>query len=569
MRRRRHTVAALSAALAVVSGCTSSGVRITQSDNHPPDTSTSETSIPDSSTPATTPETTSETTVPIPTGHDAVAWSGCVDYPEPWECGAIEVPLDYADPSGTQLSVAMIRLPAADPNQRIGSLLLNPGGPGGSGIDLAYAEAEHYPQSMIDSFDIVGFDPRGVGQSSPVRCPAFDPEHDTYETCVDDNRSVLPFLGTPNVARDMDAIRAAVGDDKISYLGYSYGSALGAVYADMFPDHIRAMVLDGAVDPDAGLSNTSSGGSDFYADQDFEGTIAAFQDLCDATPSCPAGPSTEDLIRRVRKKISGLPTDRFPGGGRLSRTDFDDILTDAMYSAFDWPALAYALEDADNGDASTLAALNDYLLYGYPPDVAAEYDLEFANIAIRCADFSNRGSDSYECENFPASDDDLPVITAIDAAAPILVVGTKGDPATPGRYSPLMAEALGDAVAIEWEGAGHTATLSSQCITDIVAAYLVEVTVPDDGTTCPFVTGVYSVPETAGVVFAGPDRATTTSIIADVLVAEGEDADVAACVATQFAVRADQRLVIEQLLGIESSHVVALRSIIERGCAGG
>jgi len=417
---------------------------------------------------------------------------------------------------------------------------------------------------------MVGFDPRGVGESNAVVCPStFDPERDSYDDCIDANRAVLPFLGTANVARDMDRIRAALGEDTISYLGYSYGSALGGVYADMFPNRIRAMVLDGSVDPDAGLSNTSSGGSDFYADQDFDGTIATFEELCDASRLCPAGPSTEDLIRRVRKKIAGLPTDRFPGGFRLTRSDLDDILTDAMYSAFVWPVLAVALDDADNGDASTLAALDNYLLYGYPPDVDAEYDLEFANVAIRCADFSNRGSDAFDCEHFPDSAADLPVITSIDAPAPILVVGTKGDPATPARYSPLMAEALGDAVAIEWEGAGHTATLSSQCITDIVAAYLVDVTVPVNGTTCTFVTGVTSLSETADAVFAGPDRGTTIRNISDLLVAQGADELFAACVATQLAVRADRRLLIDATLGIESPHLVRLRAIIERGCPGG
>ena len=567
MRRRRQTVAALGVAAAVLAGCTSAGVRVTQSDSHQPET-VSTTAGPD-----TTSADRSDPGATIDTGQPSIeraVWVECVEYPAPWECATIEVPLDYSHASGAQLSIAMIRLPAADPSHRIGSLLLNPGGPGGSGIDLAYGEAESYPQSMLESFDMIGFDPRGVGQSSAVRCPStFNPERDSYAECIDANRGELPFLGTPNVARDMDSIREALGEDTISYLGYSYGSALGAVYADMFPGRVRAMVLDGAVDPDAGLSNTSSGGRDFYADQDFDGTIAAFESLCDATSSCPAGPATEDLIRRVRKKISGLPTDRFPSVANVTRSDFDDILTDAMYSAFDWPALALALEDADNGDASTLAALNNYLLYGYPPDVSAEYDLEFANVAIRCADFSNRGSDAFDCEPFPDSADDLPVITAIDAAAPILVVGTKGDPATPARYSPLMADALGDAVAIEWEGAGHTATLSSQCITDIVADYLVDVAVPADGTTCTFVTGVTSFAETADEVFAGPDRETTTRNIDDLLIAQGEDEAFAACVAGQLAVRADRRLVIDELLGIESPHLVALRDLIERGCPGG
>ena len=551
----------------LMTGCASSGVAITQAVRRGHGTSTTGTSTTGTST-------TGNTTVADAGGDDGLpavgpaAWTTCHDYPAPWDCATIRVPLDYSDSAGAHLSIAMIRLAAARPSARIGSLLINPGGPGGSGIALAYSEAQSYPQQMLDSFDIIGFDPRGVGDSSPVLCPAsFESASGNYDACIPANRTVLPFLGTPNVARDMDMIRRSVGDTQLSFLGYSYGTALGAVFADMFPTRVRAMVLDGAVNPDAGRSNNSGGGIDFYAEQDFDGTIADFEQLCDATAKCPAGPDTAALVARVRKKIGGLPVDKFPDGGRLSKNSLDDILTGAMYSSFDWPALAFALKDADNGDGSTLAAFSSYLVYGYPADSTSETELDFANIAIRCADFSDRGSRSQECKNFPASAEALPVVTKVTTSSPILVVGTKGDPATPARYSPLMARALGDAVAIEWEGAGHTATLTSQCITSLVADYLVSITVPKNGTTCPFVTGKTSLAGSADVVFSPPDRATTTSNVVDVLVALGQTKQAAGCIAPQLVQRADRRMILDELLGIETPQLIAVRKLIERGCS--
>ena len=586
MSRRGATLAACLVSGLVIAGCASGGVAITQSVRH--GTGTNSTTGKTTTGKTTAGKTTAgNTTVADAGGDDGLpavepaAWTTCHDYPAPWDCATISVPLDYSDSAGAHLSIAMIRLAAARPSARIGSLLVNPGGPGGSGIALAYGEAQSYPQQMLDSFDIIGFDPRGVGDSSPVLCPAsFDSGSGSrsgsgagsgsgsgnYDVCIPANKSVLPLLGTTNVARDMDMIRRSVGDTQLNFLGYSYGTALGAVFADMFPTRVRAMVLDGAVDPDAGRSNNSGGGIDFYAEQDFDGTIADFEQLCDATANCPAGPHTASLVARVRKKIGELQVDKFPGGGRLSKSNLDDILTGAMYSAFDWPALAFALKDADNGDGSTLAAFSSYLVYGYPADSTSETELDFANIAIRCADFSDRGSESQECKNFPASDEALPVITKVTTSSPILVVGTKGDPATPARYSPLMARALADAVAIEWEGAGHTATLTSRCITALVADYLVALAVPKDGTKCPFVTGTTTLAGSADVVFGSPDRATSTSNIVDVLVALGQTKRVAGCIAPQLVQRSDRRMILDELLGIETPQLIAVRKLIERGC---
>lgn len=558
---------------ALAAGCASSGLEITRSDQRSSASTVASTdaSVTTGAAATTAAPTTTSAAAGDPTAVGAVAWTPCAAYPSPYECGVVEVPLDYAHAEGTMISIAVIRLRAADPSLRIGSLLLNPGGPGGSGISLVYDEGDTFPQRVLDRFDIVGFDPRGVGASAPVVCPAaFDPGRDSYDDCIDPNIDVLPFLGTTNVARDMDQIRAAVGDAQLTYLGFSYGTALGAVYADLFPDRVRAMVLDGAVDPAAGLSNTSAGGSDFYADQDFDATISVFEDLCDIAASCGAGPHTRELVDRIRAHIRDLPTAAFASGsGPLSKGDVYDVMVNAMYSVFDWPMLATALEDADNGDASTLAALYSWLLYGYPADTSSEADSEFANIAIRCADFAHRGAGSSDCRNFPTAADPLPAITPVDTATPILVVGTKSDPATPGRYAPQMAVALGDAVAIEWEGAGHTATLTSACITDIVAAYLVEQAVPADGTTCAFVAGTTTMQQWADAVFADADPAMSTGALVDVLVARGDSEPVAECVAAQLALRASERLIVHQLLGVDSPELLALRGTIEVGCRRG
>ena len=190
----------------------------------------------------------------------------------PFETSTLAVPLDYATPDGPTVELALIRRPAGDPAKRIGALLVNPGGPGGSGVDMVRNDGTALPEAILDAFDIVGFDPRGIGQSEPLDCPApatitrlegLDPSPDSKAE-VDENLAVwtsiadacqkaesrlLPFESTETVARDMDRIRAALGEDRISYFGFSYGTYLGARYATLFPDRLRAVVLDGPVDP--------------------------------------------------------------------------------------------------------------------------------------------------------------------------------------------------------------------------------------------------------------------------------------------------------------------------------
>ena len=539
----------------LAASCASSGVRVSGSHQRAGSTS--------SATSTTTSGSSSGADLP---SIAPVAWSGCDTAPAPYQCGHIRVPLDYGDITGRQIDIAVIRLPATTTSARIGSLVLNPGGPGASGLALVTDEAELFPAAVRDRFDIVGFDPRGVGDSAPVRCPlSFDPSSSSYGPCVSPNEAELPHLGTVNVARDMEMLRRALGDDALTYLGFSYGTIVGAVYADLFPDRVRAMVLDGAVDPNAGAANTAAGGTDFYAQQDFDATIAAFEDLCDASSACLAGPHTHQLIDRVTAAIGTLNVDDFPDDGHLDARDLNDLLVNAMYSADDWPLLALALSDADHGDGSTLSALYSWLLHGYPTDTSAEADETFANIAIRCADFASRAA-SVDCDNFPDTANALPVISSVQTTTPVLVVGTKDDPATPARYAPRMAHALGDAVAIEWEGAGHTATLTSPCVTDLVTTYLVDLVAPADGTTCPFIDGATTLAERADAVFGEADPDLAAKSLSDVLVAEGDSAVAASCVATKLVAHGDRRLLAYQLIGVRSPRLIALRGMLEGSC---
>ncbi|HEY4375575.1 MAG TPA: alpha/beta fold hydrolase, partial [Acidimicrobiales bacterium] len=264
-------------------------------------------------------------------GRRTLSWSSC---DHGFQCASMKVPLDYTKPDGRKLTLAMARRPASDPSERIGSLFINPGGPGASAIETI--ENIVLPDTLTDHFDIVGFDPRGVGQSSPIDCHSHlqemydtDPVLDTpaekaaylkvsqefVDECARKYKAVLPFLGTQNVARDMDEVRKAVGDAKLTYLGYSYGTSIGQQYAQLFPTHIRAMVLDGVVDEDeTGLqaAGEQAGG--------FEVALKAFLADCKASSSCPIGPNPQNVLDDVlaqsaKKPIPAPRADRPAGRG--------------------------------------------------------------------------------------------------------------------------------------------------------------------------------------------------------------------------------------------------------------
>ncbi|MFM2077584.1 MAG: hypothetical protein RJA49_1474 [Actinomycetota bacterium] len=506
---------------------------------------------------------------------EGVQWTACADQPAPWQCGTIAVPMDYrrvAD-SGT-LHIEVTRLPATDPAHRIGSLVLNPGGPGGSGVDLAWSYASEFPPVLLSRFDLVGFDPRGVGRSTAVDCGDLARSFRlVLRTCLERSGGLLPYVGTPNAARDLEQLRKALGDDRLTYLGFSYGTALGAVYADLFPGSLRAAVLDGSVDPLAGEYNvdgTAAGsfGTPFYGVQDFGGTVDVFLQLCDASRHCPAGPDSAAVLDGLFRTVANAPTDHFDDWDpTVTPAQVDGILTAAMYNTDLWAPLALGLADAADGDASTLAALGSFLEAGYPRKDEPTDNLTEANTAIYCADFAGRtGEFAVDgCDGWPETSEPLPPITPTHTPTPIVVIGTDGDPATPGFLAQRMAQALGDAVSVRWEGAGHTAFLRSQCVDALVVDYLVDLAVPKNRSRCGFTDDVNTTVARAEQVFS-VERTRFQSRLEGVFAAEGLSPTDASCVAKGITVDGSDAVLIYARLGVQRSEYTDPRATVEAAC---
>jgi len=337
---------------------------------------------------------------------------------------------------------------------------------------------------------------------------------------------------------------------------------------------VRALVLDGSVDPSAGAYNvdgTSVGsyGSPFYGVQDFRGTFDVFAELCDAVRACPAGPRTEALLDDVLRDIRTASTDWFDEwDARVTRGQVGGIITSAMYNTDLWAPLGVALGDADDGDASTLAALGSFLEAGYPRVDEAESNLIEANVAIYCADFAGRrGAFAVDwCAGWPETAEPLPPITSVDVANPIVVIGTDGDPATPGFLAPRMADALGDAVSIRWEGAGHTAFLHSECVDAMVVDYLIDLIVPTDRARCDFTDDVDTTVARGRQVFT-IDRDHYAQSLRRVFAAEGLDAPVAQCLAVALTAEATDSVLVYARLGVQRPEYTRLRTRLEAGCA--
>ncbi len=393
---RKFPAVAAAVALTLLAGCTSSG--------HPAASASQSPSAPGSSaepTPSAT-FTPSETQAYY---HQQLAWTSCGGK---FQCATMRVPLNYDDPASRLIDIAVVKLPASDPGKRIGSLVVNPGGPGGSGVEYARAATQIVTKQILQKFDIVGFDPRGVAASTPVRCVGAKemdaylsidavPESGTAVTAIEQaskafaagcqamSGNLLPYVGTRDAARDMDVLRAALGDEKITYLGKSYGTYLGGIYAEMFPTKIRALVLDGALDP-----SLSGEATDRVQAQGFEVALQAFIADCVRGSNCPLGTSVsaanaslDRLLSQVRTQP--LPAPLAPGGRTVGWSAATTGIAAALYDkAQGWPLLRTGLRRALAGDASVLLLLSDSLS-GRQADGTYDNSQE-ANIAINCVD---------------------------------------------------------------------------------------------------------------------------------------------------------------------------------------
>ena len=451
-----------------------------------------------------------------------IAWTTSPGHPG-WQCGRLTVPLDHAGSpaaAGRTLTLAVNRHRAG--SQRIGSLVLNPGGPGVSGVQFAFDAIDGFlDRTLVSRFDIVGFDPRGVGASEPVRCldgPALDAFNHLDPApadpagvdalvagargfaagCQARSGGLLAYVSTSEAAGDLDGLRAALGDSRLTYLGFSYGTLLGATYASLFPDRVRALALDGAEDPAVDPASVAVAQAD-----GLERNLDAFLADCDARAArCGFATGPDGTHRAAFEALTGALAARpLPAGeGRtLGPAEAVYAIAWLLYSA-DWTTLAADLAAAQQGDGTPLLGqFDDYM--GRQAD--GTYDnSEEAGAAIDCVDRPPVGPPgqiaalarsaavgapyfgpavawaSVLCENWPVPAQGHSGPLRAPGAPPILVVGSTDDPVTPYAWAQALVAELGDAVLATRVGDGHTAYPRSRCTRALVDAYLLTLRLP-------------------------------------------------------------------------------------------
>lgn len=453
-----------------------------------------------------------------------VAWEKCSGS---FDCATISVPLDYDNPSGTSIEIAMLRRPAK--GEALGSLFINPGGPGGSGIDMAMSANYYFSEDIRENFDIIGFDPRGVGQSTPVDCvddatldrlletsydesdadwkQKWDADLTTItEGCSANSGELLPFVGTKYAAQDIDVMRHLVGDPKLYYAGFSYGTLLGAQYADTFPENTGRLILDGAVDSSIGSARMS-----YDQTLGFETAMRRYVEDCMAGTDCPFDGSVDDALAQIRDIFDASLKNPYPTDDPdrpLTQSQLFGGMILPLYDSSNWQLLTMAFSDVIKG--------NDGTQFQYYSDLSNEREADGtfssngteANWAINCADYPPGDAKQYEefskelqkdapvfgdfmtsgedlCASWPYQPKDPPGPLNAKGSAPLVVVGTRYDPATPYHWAEAMHDQLDNSVLVSWEGDGHTAYgRADECVSKPLDAYLLNGTVPKDGLIC-------------------------------------------------------------------------------------
>ncbi len=474
--------------------------------------------------------------ISVPRPGSPIQWAGCEPaasdesrIPPGAECGKLSVPVDYTKPDGDVAQIAMIRFPAT--GDKIGSLIINPGGPGESGVEAAAGIANTLPQPVRERFDLVGFDPRGVANSTPaVWCNSdadndrlradpqvdYTPEgvaHIEKETkefvqrCVDKmGEEFLANVGTVNVVKDLDAMRAALGDEKLTYLGYSYGTRIGAGYAEAYPQNVGAMILYGAVDPNADPTEAN-----IRQAAAFQKAFDDYAADCTTDPTCPLGTDpakTTDVYRSLVDPLVESPAKtKDPRGLSYSDAIVGTILP--LYSPSLWRHLTQALTEIKEGRGDTMLTLADLYM---GRDAEGRYNNSTdVRVAVNCVDepdvtdrakiveedrrarevapFMSYGEFTGHaplgtCAFWPVPPTSTPHEIKVSGLPPILVVSTTNDPATPYQAGVDLAKQLGGTL-VTFEGTQHTVVFQGNtCVDDIAARYLVDVTVPPPDTRC-------------------------------------------------------------------------------------
>ena len=438
-----------------------------------------------------------------------ISWEAC---DTGFECSAVAVPLDHLNPEGQVFEIALIRKAGTD---NLPPLLINPGGPGASGVAYVRDSYESLGTEKLRSdFQLIGFDPRGVGESAPVICSDLDLKDQVYyeesgfplgsEQDLEVSKDLLErfaascqesgfdvsYFNTQQAARDMDVIRSALGVEKLNYLGFSYGTELGATYIALFPERVGRFVLDGAVDP-----TLSSGESTVSQVEGFDKAFRTYLADCLAQAVCPFAGTVDDALKRVDELLSGLQTTKLS-----SQYDREVGLTVALYGIFaalysqaSWTYLTQAFEEAFQGDGSTLLLLADFY-NDKDPDGGYLSNINEANTAINCADERVAPEDfamvkqaaldasqvfgkyfaypELGCLGWPQGKSMVEIDYTVDLEVGPLVIGTTGDPATPYQQAVSLAKLLNGATLLTFQGEGHTAYGSDTCVNDYVENYL-------------------------------------------------------------------------------------------------
>jgi len=455
-------------------------------------------------------------------------WSSCGD---DLQCATATAPLDWDAPAGDSIDLALVRQQATS-GTALGSLLVNPGGPGGSGYNLIHDSVDFATsETLQESFDIVGFDPRGVNLSTPVDCYDDPSELDSYifdiipgergsdawlaeseqlsaqfgAACLEHTGELLGNVDTISAARDLDLLRAVLGDEKLNYLGYSYGTELGGVYADLYPEKTGRLVFDGAVDPTASNFDVS-----LTQAKGFESALRAFLADCSSIDGCPFRGSVDESMETVRALLDSLDVSplRNSDGRDLGANSMFTAIILPLYSASNWPTLSSVFASAMSGDASFPFTVADAYYERSADGTYADNSYE-AFATITCLDYpTDNNIDTMRaeaaaldeqapvfghlmawggtsCYDWPFEPTATPGAIAAEGSTDILVIGTTNDPATPYVWAQNVAEQLENGHMVTYEGEGHTAyNKSNACINDTVDDYFIKGTVPETDPLC-------------------------------------------------------------------------------------
>ena len=484
-----------------------------------------------------------------PSSESATDATGTADSSEEtdtatFSCAVITVPLDYANPKGETISIA-VKKRAATGGHSQGALFINPGGPGDSGVSFAERAGNAFSPDLLSAYDIIGFDPRGVGFSTAITCSSDDDSSsspaepsatgtpsagstpsagtasggESYEEWAESTRqsfqelskqcgsntepaALLDHVDTVSAARDLDILRALAGQEKLNYLGFSYGTYLASVYAETFPGNTGRIVLDGAIDPSLSLAEQGLGQA-----KGFEQALRTYVDYCQSSSGCPLSGGTDAGVQQIRDLITSANSTPLATGDpkrTVTGADIVTALSEYLYTTEqNWPPLTKALDQAINHrDGSAFAASEEQ-------DSSSKDDGGGAFQAVTCLDYPVEGDTTTWAAQYEQAKREAPIFAdsavGMDlvcsvwghngtrkpaqiharGAAPILVVGTTGDPATPYAWSKSLAEQLDSGQLLTWEGNGHTAYGGdASCVNDAVDAYLISGTMPKKGLTC-------------------------------------------------------------------------------------